>query len=248
VRIDIVTIFPGMFTALEESIIRRAQENGRVQIEITDLRNFAQNKHRSVDDYPYGGGPGMVMQPEPFFLAVEHLQKADRRRGPVILLSPRGMPFNQGKARELARQDRLVFLCGHYEGIDERVRYGLVDEEISLGDFVLTGGEIPAMAVTDAVVRLLPGVLPEESTAQESFSEGLLEYPQYTRPAEFRGMSVPDVLLSGNHARIDNWRRVQSLLYTLRKRPELLESASLTEEEKKLLRAETGSEGLDELL
>jgi tRNA (guanine37-N1)-methyltransferase len=248
VRIDIVTIFPGMFGSLEESIIRRAQDGGRVEIAITDLRDFARNKHRSVDDYPYGGGPGMVMQPEPFFLALEHLQAADRRRGPVILLSPRGTPFTQGKARELAGYERLILLCGHYEGVDERVRYGLVDEELSLGDFVLTGGEIPAMAVTDAVVRLLPGVLPEASTAQESFSGNLLEYPQYTRPADFRGMTVPDVLLSGNHAHIDAWRREQSLLCTLRKRPELLAGADLSEEEKAMLRETAGRIGLDVLL
>jgi tRNA (guanine37-N1)-methyltransferase len=248
VRIDIVTIFPGMFAALDESIIRRAQDTGLVQIVVTDLRTFAKNKHRSVDDYSYGGGPGMVMQPEPFYLAVEELQKADPRRGPVILLSPRGSQFTQAKARELAQCERLTFLCGHYEGIDERVRAGLVDEEISLGDFVLTGGEIPAMAIADAVVRLLPGVLPEASTAQESFSESLLEYPQYTRPANFRGMIVPDVLLSGNHAQIDRWRREQSLLKTLQTRPELLAAANLSQDDKRLLVEEAKRLGIANLL
>jgi tRNA (guanine37-N1)-methyltransferase len=224
-----------MFTALESSIVRRAVEAGQVEIEITDLRCFANNKHRNVDDYPYGGGPGMVMQPAPFFLTLEHLQASDERRGPVILLSPRGRRFCQAKACELAKNRRLFLLCGHYEGVDQRVQDVLVDEEISLGDFVLTGGEIPAMAVADAVVRLLPGVLPAESTLQESFSEGLLEYPQYTRPAEFRGMSVPDVLLSGNHEKIRRWRREQALLQTLRSRPELLQTAKLTAEERRIL-------------
>jgi len=234
-RIDILTIFPGMFAALESSIVRRAVEAGQVEIEITDLRCFANNKHRHVDDYPYGGGPGMVMQPEPFFLALEYLHASDERVGPVILLSPRGKRFTQAKAYELAKHKRLFLLCGHYEGVDQRVQDVLVDEEISLGDFVLTGGEIPAMAVADAVVRLLPGVLPAESTLQESFSEGLLEYPQYTRPAEFRGMSVPEVLLSGNHERIRRWRREQALLKTLHSRPELLRAAKLSAEEKRIL-------------
>lgn len=190
----------------------------------------------------------MVMQPEPFFLAVEHLQEADARRGPVILLSPRGKPFTQAKAGELAEKERLTLLCGHYEGIDERVRETLVDEEISLGDFVLTGGEIPAMAITDAVVRLLPGVLPQASTAQESFSEGLLEYPQYTRPAEYRGLTVPEVLLSGNHAEIDRWRREQSLLQTLRNRPELLPHAGLTDAEKAFVLEAARTLGVEVLL
>lgn len=247
-RIDIITIFPGMFQALEESIVRRAVEAGHSEIVITNLRDFASNKHHNVDDYPYGGGPGMVMQPEPFFLAVEHLRKVDTRQGTVVLLSPRGARFTQEKARQLAKQDRLILLCGHYEGIDERVREGLVNEEISLGDFVLTGGEIPAMAVTDAVVRLLPGVLPEESTSDESFSEGLLEYPQYTRPAEFRGYQVPEVLLSGNHGKIRSWRREQSLLRTLVSRPDLLQQANLTSEEKKMLAEAAKRYGYDVLL
>lgn len=247
-RIDIITIFPGVFTALESSIVGRAVAAGQVEIEITDLRCYANNKHRNVDDYPYGGGPGMVMQPEPFFLTLEHLHASDERRGPVVLLSPRGRRFSQAKAYELAKNKRLFLLCGHYEGVDQRVQNLLVDEEISLGDFVLTGGEIPAMAVADAVVRLLPGVLPAESTLQESFSEGLLEYPQYTRPAEFRGMSVPEVLLSGNHERIRRWRREQALLQTLRSRPELLQAAKLSAEEKRMLFDEAFRLGIELLL
>ncbi len=234
-----------MFVALRESITGRAAAAGHVQIVVTDLRDFACNKHRSVDDYPYGGGPGMILQPEPFFLAVEQLRREDARRGRVILLTPQGSLFTQETARRLAREDRLILLCGHYEGVDERVGEALVDEEISLGDFILTGGEIPAMAVTDAVVRLLPGVLPAESVADESFTGHLLEYPQYTRPAEFRGMAVPEVLLSGNHAEIAKWRRRQSLLRTLLRRPELLQQADLSEEEKSFLRREAENRKLN---
>lgn len=243
-RIDIITIFPGMFAALNESIVRRAEDAGLAQIHITDLRNHSTNKHRNVDDYSYGGGPGMVMQSEPFFRAVDALRQEDSRKGRVILLGPRGKPFNQRKAQELASQERIILLCGHYEGIDERVRDFLADEEISLGDFVLTGGEIPAMAVADAVIRLLPGVLPRESVEQESFTDELLEFPQYTRPAEFRGMSVPDILLSGDHEKIRRWRREQSLLQTLCSRPDLLKKAELTKEEQDMLRLEAQRLGL----
>ncbi len=233
-----------MFSALEESIVKRAALDGLVRIRITDLREHASGKHRNVDDYPYGGGPGMVMQPEPFFCAVEHLREADSTPGRVILLCPQGEKFTQSKAVELSRSDRLFLLCGHYEGVDERVREKLVDEEISLGDFVLTGGEIAAMALTDAVVRLLPGVLPAQSVAEESFTAGLLEYPQYTRPADFRGMIVPDVLLSGHHGLIRDWRREQSLLRTLNRRPELLGEVELSPEEKKMLREAAARHGL----
>lgn len=242
-RIDIVSIFPGMFTALDESIVRRAVNDQLVQLQVVDLRNYSTDKHHSVDDYPYGGGPGMVMQPEPFFRAVEHLKSIDPRPGRVILLCPQGEPFCQQKAGKLAKLDRLILLCGHYEGVDQRIRDELVDEEISVGDFVMTGGEIPAMAVTDAVVRLLPGVLPVESVQDESFSDGLLEFPQYTRPADFRGLQVPPVLLSGNHERIRLWRREQALLRTLRCRPELLRKVELTPAERELLRAATAREG-----
>lgn len=247
-RIDILTLFPEMFAPLRESIIKRAAERGLVDLNVIDLRTYARNKHRSVDDYPYGGGPGMVLQPEPFFLAVEELQSQGDEKGRVILLCPQGKPLNQEKVRELSREKRLILLCGHYEGVDERVREALVDEEISLGDFILTGGEIPAMALTDAVVRLIPGVLPEESVGEETFNDGLLEYPQYTRPADFRGMKVPDVLLSGNHAEIARWRREQSLLRTLARRPELLKRAKLSEEEIRMLRERgAGDECLPEL-
>lgn len=234
-RIDIVTIFPGMFAALRESMMRRAAETGLVEICVTDLRDFAVDRHRSTDDYPYGGGPGMVMRPEPFFRAVEYLYATDRRRGHVILFCPQGKPFTHDQAQRLSGVERLIMLCGHYEGIDERVRDKLADEELSLGDFVLTGGEIPAMAVTDAVVRLLPGLLPIASVNDETFSSGLLEYPQYTRPAEFRGLTVPEVLLSGNHERIRRWRREQSLLRTLHRRPELLKSLTLEPSEREFL-------------
>lgn len=233
--IDIITIFPGMFAPLAESIVRRALQDGLVEIRVTDLRDHAADRQRRVDDYPYGGGPGMVMQPEPFFRAVEHLKTADLRCGRVILLCPQGRQLTQAVVERLSREERLILLCGHYEGVDERVREHLVDEEISLGDFVLTGGEIPALALTDAVVRLLPGVLAKESTEDESFAGNLLEYPQYTRPAEFRGLAVPEVLLSGNHKMIREWRRRQSLQRTLSRRPELLRTANLSDFERKML-------------
>lgn len=244
-RIDIVTIFPGMFAALQESIVRRAVEAGRVEICIADLREFAADKHRSTDDYPYGGGPGMVMRPEPFFRAVKNLRITDSRQGPVILLCPQGKPFTQKLAQKLATFERFILLCGHYEGIDERVRENLADEELSLGDFVLTGGEIPALAVTDAVVRLLPGVLPTASVTEETFCNGLLEYPQYTRPAEFDGLTVPEILMSGNHEGIRRWRREQSLLRTLRRRPELLKKLALAPPERELLLHAALREGLE---
>lgn len=244
-RIDIVTIFPGMFTALQESIVRRAVETGRAEICITDLREFTADKHRSTDDYPYGGGPGMVMRPEPFFRVVKHLRAADSRQGPVILLCPQGKTFTHEQAQRLTTFERFILLCGHYEGIDERVREKLVDEELSLGDFVLTGGEIPAMVVTDAVVRLLPGVLPAVSVTEETFCTGLLEYPQYTRPAEFEGLRVPEILMSGNHERIKRWRREQSLLRTLRRRPDMLKKLALEPPERELLLLAAEREGLE---
>ena len=222
--ISIITIFPGMFAGvLGESILKRAQEKGLVKFNIVDLRDFTEDKHRSVDDYSYGGGPGMVMKPEPFFRAVESLQeKLYAGAAHVILTSPQGNPFNHEKALELSRQKGLIILCGHYEGIDERVREHLVHEEISVGDYVLTGGEIPAMAMVDAVSRLIPGVLSREAVQEESFSQGLLEYPQYTRPEVFRGLKVPEVLLSGDHARIKKWREEQAYRRTAKQRPDLL--------------------------
>ncbi|MBI2913528.1 MAG: tRNA (guanosine(37)-N1)-methyltransferase TrmD [Chloroflexi bacterium] len=220
-RIDILTLFPGMFRGpFEESILKRAIDRGILQIHIHDIRAFATTRHQVVDDYPYGGGAGMVMKPEPIFAAVESVRRESSR---VVLITPQGRPFRQPVAQELSKVEHMVLLCGHYEGVDERVREHLVDDELSLGDFVLTGGELAAMVVCDAVARLLPGVLgAEESAVEESFAEDLLEYPHYTRPPEFRGWSVPEVLLSGDHARIARWRRQQSLLRTLRRRPDLL--------------------------
>ena len=215
---DIFTLFPGMFQGpFSESILKRAQERGLLDIALHDIRAATTDKHHVVDDYPYGGGAGMVMKPDPIFAAVEAVHQG----GPIILLSPQGRLFNQTIARELAKESRITLLCGHYEGIDDRVSQHLVTNEISIGDYVLTGGELGAMIVVDAVSRLLPGVLTEGSTDDESHSNNLLEYPQYTRPPEFRGWRVPDVLLSGNHAQIARWRRKESLRKTRARRPDL---------------------------
>jgi len=221
-RFDILTLFPKMVSdALSESVIGRAREAGIIEICAVDIRNFAQNKHMRVDDYPYGGGSGMVMQPGPVYDAYKSLGAPKGTR--VIYLSPQGRPFTQKVAQELSRESRIVLLCGHYEGIDERVLEEIVTEEISLGDFVLSGGEIAAIAVVDAVSRLIPGVLGNsESPLEESFSNGLLEYPQYTRPPEFMGKKVPEVLLSGHHKNIEEWRRMKALERTREKRPDLL--------------------------
>ncbi|MBC7341755.1 MAG: tRNA (guanosine(37)-N1)-methyltransferase TrmD [Clostridia bacterium] len=238
-RIDVLTIFPEMLVqSLSYSILGRAQQKGLVSFNAVDIRNFAFNKHRAVDDYPYGGGQGMVMQAEPIFLAAEKvLEEAGGKEGTkIILLSPQGSLFTQAKAWELSRLSHLVLICGHYEGVDERVREFLADEDLSIGDYVLTGGEIPALVVIDAVVRLLPGVLGSPASAcDDSFSRGILEYPQYTRPYDFRGYKVPDILLSGNHAEIAKWRRKQSLLRTYMKRPDLLAKIKLSSEDEKLL-------------
>jgi len=221
-KIDVLTLFPGMFPGpLDESIIKRACESGRLRLGIHDLRDYTHDRHRTVDDRPFGGGPGMLIKPEPLFEAVEDLRDEKTR---VILTSPAGRPFRQQIARELAAEEHLLLVCGSYEGFDERVRERLADDEISIGDYVLTNGALPAMVVIDAVARLLPGVLgDDESSADESFSDRLLEYPQYTRPAEFRGMSVPEVLLSGDHAAIEQWRREQARERTAQRRPDLLE-------------------------
>jgi tRNA (guanine37-N1)-methyltransferase len=221
-KIDVLTLFPGMFPGpLDESIIKRACESGRLRLGIRDLRDYTHDRHRKVDDRPFGGGPGMLMKPEPLFEAVEALRGEKTR---VILTSPAGRPFRQEIAQELAGEDHLLLVCGSYEGFDERVRECLVDDELSIGDYVLTNGALPAMVIIDAVTRLLPGVLgDDESSVDESFSDGLLEYPQYTRPAEFRGMSVPEVLLSGDHAAIERWRREQARMRTGQRRPDLLE-------------------------
>ena len=221
-KIDVLTLFPGMFPGpLDESIIKRACESGRLQLGIHDLRDYTHDRHRTVDDRPFGGGPGMLMKPEPLFEAVEALRGEKTR---VILTSPAGRLFRQQIARELAAEEHLLLVCGSYEGFDERVRQGLADDELSIGDYVLTNGALPAMVIIDSVTRLLPGVLgDDESSQDESFSGGLLEYPQYTRPAEFRGMTVPEVLLSGDHAAIEKWRREQAEVQTRQRRSDLLE-------------------------
>ncbi|MGE4357930.1 MAG: tRNA (guanosine(37)-N1)-methyltransferase TrmD [Candidatus Omnitrophota bacterium] len=219
-EIDILTIFPDMFKpVVGESMLRIAQEKGLVKIRVHNLRNWSKDKHRKVDDRPFGGGAGMVMRIEPIYYALEELKKDGSK---TILLSPQGRIFTQAMAETLSKEKHLIFICGHYEGIDERVRTYLVDEEISIGDYILTCGELPAMVVVDSVVRLIPGVLgSKESLFEESFSSGLLEYPQYTRPANFKGWKVPSVLLSGNHKKIVEWRKRESIKRTREKRPDL---------------------------
>ena len=225
-QFDVLTIFPGMIEGpLTESILKRGRQKGLIEVRLHDLRDYARDRHRQVDDAPYGGGGGMVMIPGPIFEAVETiLAKHPAQRSRSVLLSPQGTPFSQEKARRLARDcERLLLICGRYEGVDERVREFLVDEEISIGDYVLTGGELAAMVVIDSVSRLIPGVLGGERSAEEdSFSDGVLEYPQYTRPALFRGHPVPEILLSGNHAKIRRWRREMALKNTEAKRPDLI--------------------------
>lgn len=237
--IDVLTLFPEMFTGvLHSSIMLKAQEKGLVQFTLINFRQYAPNKHGQVDDYPYGGGAGMVLKPEPIFLAVEDRLKQLKHKPRIILMCPQGEVFTQQKAEELAQEDHLIFICGHYEGYDERIREHLVTDELSIGDYVLTGGELPAMVVMDSVLRLREGVLGNaDSSRQDSFSAGLLEYPQYTRPAQFRDMAVPEVLLSGHHERIEMWRRKQALYRTWQRRPELLKDYPLNEEEKSWLEA-----------
>jgi tRNA (guanine37-N1)-methyltransferase len=220
-KIDVLTLFPAMFAGpLDESIIKRARDAGLLELTIHQLRDYTHDRHKTVDDRPFGGGPGMLLKPEPIFEAVEKIAREKTR---VILMSPSGRPFSQAIARELAGLDDLLFVTGHYEGFDERIREQLADDELSIGDYVLTNGALPVMVVVDAVTRLLPGVLgDDESSSDESFSGAQLEYPHYTRPAEFRGLKVPDVLLSGNHAEIAKWRAEQSKLRTKERRPDLL--------------------------
>jgi len=220
-KIDVLTLFPAMFVGpLDESILKRARESGRLDLTIHNLRDYAHDRHRTVDDRPFGGGPGMLLKPEPIFEAVEKLASETTR---IVLLSPSGRTFNHAIARELAEASALLLISGHYEGFDERVREWLADDELSIGDYVLTNGALPAMVIIDAITRLLPGVLGDDESAQEeSFSHGLLEYPQYTRPADFRGLKVPEVLLSGNHAEIARWRAEQARLRTNERRPDLL--------------------------
>jgi tRNA (guanine37-N1)-methyltransferase len=237
-KIDVLSLFPEMFSGVfNQSILKKAQDDGHVTFRVIDFRQFADNKHRKVDDYPYGGGEGMVLMPQPIFDAVEALCDQDpERKAHVVLLSPQGERYSQKKAKQLASKKHLMFICGHYEGYDERIRQELADDEISIGDYVLTGGELAAMVVIDSVVRLLPGVLGNEQSHQnDSFSNGLLEYPQYTRPADFRGMKVPDVLLSGHHGRIEEWRRRESLKRTFRRRPDLLEDRVFSKKEQQWL-------------
>jgi tRNA (guanine37-N1)-methyltransferase len=235
-KFDILTLFPAMFNGpFSESIVKRASEDGLIDIRLHDIRDYALDKHKTADDSPYGGGAGMVMKVEPLVACIEAVRR-DRPNARIILTTPRGGRFDQAKACELVKEEALLIICGRYEGVDERVSDLFVDDEISLGDFVLTGGELAAMLIVDAVSRLIPGVLGSaESVAADSFSDGLLEYPHYTRPPEFRGIKVPEVLLSGNHREIAEWRRLHSLLKTMAVRPDLLTTARLSEKERKYL-------------
>ena len=254
-QFDVLTLFPEMFNILNESIIGRAKEKGLINVNLINIRDFSKNKHKKVDDTPYGGGAGMVIQPDVVYDAyksvisniedvrnvtnskkienTENVEKSAKTR--VIYMSPQGKKLDQQKVEELSKQEHLILLCGHYEGIDQRVLDSIVDEEISIGDYVLTGGELPAMVLIDSVSRYVEGVLKDGSTTEESFSQGLLEYPQYTRPEVFEEKQVPEVLRSGNHQMIDKWRREQSLKRTLEKRPDLLEKVDLSDEDKKIL-------------
>ena len=219
-QFDVLTLFPEMFSILDESIIGRAKKNKQIDINLVNIRDFSKNKHNKVDDTPYGGGAGMVMMPDVVYRAYNSLENKENAK--VIYMSPQGKKLNQEKVKELSKENHLIILCGHYEGIDQRVLDKIVDEEISIGDYVLTGGEIPAMVLIDSVSRYVEGVLNKESIKEESFSENLLEYPQYTRPEVFEGEKVPEVLLSGNHKEIDKWRKEKSLEITKKKRPDLL--------------------------
>ena len=235
-KFSVLTIFPEIFSGfLNESIIGRAVEGEQIEVELLDIRLFCKDKHKNVDDRPYGGGAGMVMKPEPLSDAILFAKK-NNKNAKVAAMTPQGKPFTQKKAVSLSKEDELILVCGRYEGIDERVFDLYVDEEISIGDYVLTGGEIPAMVVIDAVTRLIPGVLGcSDSAGEESFSEGRIEYPHYTRPYDFKGIKVPDILLSGNHGEVEKWRRTASLLRTLDKRPDMLLTDPVSEEEKKIL-------------
>ena len=228
-KFDILTLFPEMFEPIKTSIIGKATEKGIIDINLINIRDFSEDKHNKVDDTPYGGGAGMVMKPDVVYSAYNSIKAEDAK---VIYMSPQGKKLNQKKVEELSKENHLIILCGHYEGIDQRVLDKIVDEEISIGDYVLTGGEIPAMVLIDSVSRYIDGVISNESVSEESFSNGLLEYPQYTRPEVFMGEKVPDVLISGHHENINKWRRQESLKNTLKKRPELLDNIELTEKEK----------------
>ncbi len=236
-RFDVFTLLPEVITPyLGVSILQKAAERGLIEVGVHNIRNYTHDRHHTTDDTPYGGGGGMVMKPDPVFAAVEGVLGAPPAC-PVILLDPQGRVFTQAMAAELAQHPRIALLCGRYEGVDERIRTGIVTDELSIGDFVLTGGELPALAVIDAVSRLIPGVLGDPTGAEDdSHASGLLEYPHYTRPPEFRGMRVPDVLLSGDHAKIDQWRREQSLLRTWQRRPDMLKTANLSDKDRKFLK------------
>ncbi|OZM58761.1 tRNA (guanosine(37)-N1)-methyltransferase TrmD [Lottiidibacillus patelloidae] len=238
-KVDVLSLFPEMFSGVfNQSILKKAQEKEIVQFEVTDFRNYTTNKHNKVDDYPYGGGAGMVLTPQPIFDAVDDcIAKAKGTTPRVILMCPQGERFTQQKAEELAKEEHLIFICGHYEGYDERIREHVVTDELSIGDYILTGGELASMVIIDSVTRLLPNALGKaESHQQDSYSTGFLEHPHYTRPASFRGLDVPDVLLSGNHANIEAWRKKESLRRTFQRRPDLLDENKLTDQEKKWLR------------
>ncbi len=238
-QFDIFTLLPEVFPSyLETSILKRAAERGLIEVRVHNIRDYTHDKHHTTDDTPYGGGGGMVMKPAPVFEAIESVL-TPQPACPVIMLTPQGRVFDQHVADELSRHERIALICGRYEGIDERIREHLVTDEISIGDYVLTGGELPALLVVDAVARLLPGVLGDPTGAEDdSHASGLLEYPHYTRPPEFRGWEVPEVLLSGDHAKIEKWRREQSLLRTLTKRPDLLEKAELSEKDRKFIESQ----------
>lgn len=238
-RIEIITTIPQMIDAVTgESILGRARQRGLIEINAVNLRDYTHDKHRTTDDAPFGGGPGMVMKPEPVFEAVESLTaRVPGSKPRIILMTPQGRRFDQKMAAELARESHVIMICGRYEGVDERIREHLATDEVSIGDYVLTGGELAALVIADAVSRLIPGVLGDETSPEtDSFSSGLLEYPQYTRPVDFRGMNVPEVLVSGNHAKIAQWRREKSLERTFVRRPDLLDSALLTKEDKDFIR------------
>ena len=232
-KFDILTLFPEMFEPIKQSIIGRATEKNIIEINLINIRDFSKDKHKKVDDTPYGGGAGMLMRPDVVYDAYKSIEGKDTK---LIYLTPQGKTLNQAKVEQLAKEEHLIVLCGHYEGIDQRVIDKIVDEEISIGDYVLTGGELPAMVLVDSVSRYVSGVLKENSISEESFSNGLLEYPQYTRPEVFEGIEVPEVLKSGHHKNIDNWRREQALKRTFEKRPELLEQAELSEKDKKFIK------------
>ena len=231
-KFDVLTLFPEMFEAVKQSIIGKAKEKNLININLINIRDFSKNKHKKVDDTPYGGGAGMVMQADVVYDAYKSIKNENAK---VIYLTPQGKVLNQKKVEELSKEEHLILLCGHYEGIDQRVLDKIVDEEISIGDYVLTGGEIPAMVLIDSISRYVEGVLSEDSISEESFSQGILEYPQYTRPEIFEGMKVPEILQSGHHENIKKWRRCEALKNTYNKRPELLENVELSEQDKKYL-------------